>query len=103
MGGPVRRFPGGPPLGARGVRALRRPFRAREFTLDPAALAYSRRNEFEADRFATEALGTGRDLATGLKKLSADSLANLTPHPFYVWLHHTHPPLVERLAALHKL
>ncbi|MBK7545895.1 MAG: M48 family metallopeptidase [Elusimicrobia bacterium] len=66
-------------------------------------LAYSRRNEFEADRFATEALGTGRDLATGLKKLSADSLANLTPHPFYVWIHHTHPPLVERLAALHKL
>jgi STE24 endopeptidase len=66
-------------------------------------LAYSRRNEYAADRYAARVLGTGRDLATGLKKLSADSLANLTPHPFYVGLHHTHPPLVERLAALHKL
>lgn len=62
--------------------------------------ALSRRNEFEADRYAAETLGSGRDLATGLKKLSADSLSNLTPHPFYVALHHTHPPLVERVRAL---
>jgi len=66
-------------------------------------LAYSRKNEHEADRYAVEALGTGADLAAGLKKLSADSLANLSPHPLTVWLHHTHPPLVERLAALHKI
>lgn len=62
--------------------------------------AYSRRNEFEADRFAADALGTGRDLAAGLKKLAADSLANLTPHPFYVLLHYTHPPLPDRLKSL---
>lgn len=62
--------------------------------------ALSRRNEFEADRYAAETIGTGRALATGLKKLSANSLANLTPHPFYVALHHTHPPLVERVRAL---
>lgn len=66
-------------------------------------LAYSRKNEYEADRFAVDALGTGADLAAGLQKLSVDSLANLTPHPLYVWLHHTHPPLLQRLAALHKL
>lgn len=66
-------------------------------------LAYSRKNEYEADRYAVDALGTGADLAAGLKKLSVDSLANLTPHPLYVALHHTHPPLVQRLAALHKI
>lgn len=62
--------------------------------------ALSRRHEFEADRYAAETLGSGQALATGLKKLSANSLANLTPHPFYVALHHTHPPLVERVRAL---
>jgi STE24 endopeptidase len=91
------------PLCTRGSRSSALIFAPVNLLLTLPLLAYSRRNEFEADRFATEALGTGRDLATGLKKLSADSLANLTPHPFYVWIHHTHPPLVERLAALHKL
>jgi STE24 endopeptidase len=45
-------------------------------------------------------LGAGGDLASALKKLSADSLANLTPHPFYVALHYTHPPLARRVARL---
>jgi STE24 endopeptidase len=62
--------------------------------------AYSRKNEFEADRFAVDHLGAGGDLASALKKLSADSLANLTPHPFYVALHYTHPPLARRVARL---
>lgn len=62
--------------------------------------ALSRRNEYEADRYAREVLGTGNDLASALKGLSAAALSNLTPHPFYVWLHATHPPLVERVRAL---
>jgi STE24 endopeptidase len=37
-----------------------------------------------------------------LKKLSRDHLAHLTPHPFYVWLHHSHPPVMERITALEK-
>jgi STE24 endopeptidase len=40
---------------------------------------------------------------SALKKLSADSLANLTPHPFYVFMHYSHPPMIERLSALKKL
>jgi len=70
------------------------------FLLSLPLHALSRRNEYEADRFAAETLGTGQALSSGLRKLSADSLANLTPHPFYVFLHHTHPPLVERVRAL---
>jgi STE24 endopeptidase len=62
--------------------------------------ALSRRHEYAADRFAADAVGTGRDLARGLRHLAADTLANLTPHPWYVALHHSHPPVVERVRVL---
>jgi STE24 endopeptidase len=62
--------------------------------------ALSRRHEREADAFAVETIGSGEHLATGLKRLSAESLSNLTPHPFYVLLHYSHPPVLERIAAL---
>ena len=62
--------------------------------------AYSRKHEFEADAFARETTGRGDVLACALQKLSAEGLSNLTPHPLYVKLHHSHPPLVDRVAAL---
>lgn len=60
----------------------------------------SRRHEFEADRFAFETVEQPEAMATALKKLSADNLSNLTPHPFYVFLNYSHPPLAERIAAI---
>ncbi|MBS1557798.1 MAG: M48 family metallopeptidase [Bacteroidetes bacterium] len=60
---------------------------------------YSRRNEFEADRYAQEN-DEGEALATALKKLSADSLSELYPHPVYVFFHYSHPPLLNRLDRL---
>ncbi|MGD2063494.1 MAG: M48 family metallopeptidase [Nitrospirota bacterium] len=60
----------------------------------------SRRNEYQADRFAVAATGDWRPLAAGLKRLSRDHLANLTPHPLYVALHYSHPPLAQRLTAM---
>jgi STE24 endopeptidase len=68
--------------------------------LSLALNALSRRHEYAADRFAADAVGSGRDLAHGLRRLSADTLANLTPHPWYVALHHSHPPVVERVRVL---
>ncbi|HYY30782.1 MAG TPA: M48 family metallopeptidase [Chthoniobacterales bacterium] len=62
----------------------------------------SRRDEFEADRFAAQALGDPDPLILALKRLSKDSLSNLTPHPLLVSLHFTHPPIVERVLALRK-
>ena len=62
--------------------------------------AFSRRNEFEADAFARQTTGTPEPLVNALKRLSSDNLTNLTPHPFYVKLHHSHPPLLERIQAL---
>lgn len=60
---------------------------------------YSRRNEFEADRYAKETFD-GNALANALKKLSVDSLSDLYPHPTYVFFHYSHPPLLQRLKAL---
>jgi STE24 endopeptidase len=61
---------------------------------------WSRRDEFEADRFAAETLGDSNPLIQALKRLSKDSLSNLTPHPLLVSLHFTHPPLLARVRAL---
>ena len=60
---------------------------------------YSRKNEFEADAFAKETFD-GRALINALKRLSVDSLSNLYPHPWYVFFHYSHPPLLKRLDAL---
>ena len=62
--------------------------------------AFSRQNEFEADAYARETTGTGERLVASLKQLAAESLQNLTPHPFYVKLHYSHPPLMNRIEAL---
>jgi STE24 endopeptidase len=63
--------------------------------------AVSRKNEYEADKFAATTYN-GKSLQEALKKLSIDNLSNLTPHPAYVFVHYSHPPLVERLKALDK-
>ncbi|MDP5062237.1 MAG: M48 family peptidase, partial [Maribacter sp.] len=39
-------------------------------------------------------------LVTSLKKLSKNSLSNLTPHPAYVFMHYSHPPLIDRIRNL---
>jgi STE24 endopeptidase len=72
-----------------------------EFFLSLAMHALSRKHEFEADAFAAATIdGGGDDLATALKKLSSDNLSNLTPHPAYVFLHYSHPPVLERMRRL---
>ncbi len=61
----------------------------------------SRRNEYEADNFAKESFNP-ESLKNALKKLSSDSLTNLHPHPLYVFVHYSHPPLLKRLEALDR-
>ncbi|MDR0811788.1 MAG: M48 family metallopeptidase [Paludibacter sp.] len=57
---------------------------------------FSRRHEYHADAFAAS-YGLGNELVAGLKKLSATSLSNLTPHPAYVFFHYSHPTLYQRV------
>lgn len=64
-----------------------------------AAMMISRKNEFEADAWAAQT-ADGKALATALKKLSAETLGNLFPHPLYVFFHYSHPPLLKRLEKL---
>lgn len=65
-------------------------------------LAMSRKHEYEADAFAAKAVGSAQPLVEGLKRLSRDHLAHPQPHPLAVWLHYSHPPLIERLRALQR-
>jgi len=61
---------------------------------------FSRRNEYQADRFASETTKDPESLITALKTLSVHNLSNLRPHPFYVLLIYSHPPVLQRINAL---
>ncbi|WP_028317166.1 M48 family metallopeptidase [Desulfobulbus elongatus] len=68
--------------------------------------AFSRRNEYQADRFAAQTGGAGpggEALVGGLKRLSVSNLSNLTPHPLHVLLNYSHPPILARIGALRRL
>lgn len=73
-----------------------------EFLLSLAMNALSRKNEYEADRFSIETIERSEDMIDALKKLSVDNLSHLTPHPFYVKLNYSHPPVVERINAIKR-
>lgn len=59
----------------------------------------SRKNEYEADAFAAQT-SSAADLGVALKNLSKKNLSNLTPHPAYVFLNYSHPPVTQRLDAM---
>lgn len=63
----------------------------------------SRRHEYEADAFAVSTTGRSEPLVSALKKLTVANLGNLTPHPFTVFVSYTHPPVLQRIAALRSL
>ncbi|MCW3804671.1 M48 family metallopeptidase [Plebeiibacterium marinum] len=59
----------------------------------------SRKNEYEADEFAAK-YHTPESLIRALKTISVNALSNLTPHPWFVFFHYSHPPLLQRIKAL---
>ena len=60
----------------------------------------SRRNETEADRFSVETTHDPNSMVEALKKLSEHNLSNLLPHPLYVFLNYSPPPVLERIEAI---
>ena len=69
------------------------------FLLAPLGSWWSRRHEYQADRFAA-AHADGALLAAALVKLYRDNAATLTPDPLYSAWHDSHPPALARIAAL---
>jgi STE24 endopeptidase len=69
------------------------------FFVSPLAAQLSRKHEFQADAFAC-AQADGRSLASALLKLHEDNASTLTPDPVYARFYYSHPPALQRLAAL---
>lgn len=59
----------------------------------------SRKNEYEADAYAAR-FGLADSLISGLKKLSVESLSNLNPDPWNVFIYYSHPTLLQRIERL---
>lgn len=59
----------------------------------------SRKFEYQADDYAKENFD-GNALISSLKKLSKNSLSNLTPHKANVFVHYSHPTLLQRVNNL---
>ncbi|MEI6029418.1 MAG: M48 family metallopeptidase [Betaproteobacteria bacterium] len=69
------------------------------FFMSPLMARSSRKHEFQADAYACQQ-ADGQALASALLKLHEDNAATLTPDPLYVRFYYSHPPALERLAAL---
>ena len=67
------------------------------FFLTPAFSFMSRKNEYQADRFVVESVGTSKWIVSSLAKLAVKNLSNLIPHPWYSAFHYSHPTLEERI------
>jgi STE24 endopeptidase len=73
-----------------------------EWVLSVVMQALSRKHEYEADSYAVSTFEQGATLADALKKLSRNNLSNLTPHPFYVFLNYSHPPVLQRILRIRE-
>lgn len=59
----------------------------------------SRKFEYQADNYARSTYN-GDSLISSLKKLSKNTLSNLTPHKAYIFVHYSHPSLLQRYRNL---
>lgn len=69
------------------------------FLLQPFGAMYSRKHEYEADRYAAQN-ASASDLVSALVKLYRDNAATLTPDPAHSAFYDSHPPAIARIARL---
>ncbi len=74
-----------------------------EFILSVFMQLFSRKHEIEADEFVVRTTDKAEHFINALKKLSADNLSNLRPHPLYVFFNYSHPPILQRIKHIKKL
>jgi STE24 endopeptidase len=70
------------------------------YWLSPLSNFFSRKHEFEADRFAADSIDGGGALVNALTKLYQENLSHPIPHSLIVFFHYSHPPYFERIRAL---
>lgn len=61
----------------------------------------SRKAEYAADRFAATHTSKAA-MISALKNLSVGNFSNLTPHPLFVTIHYSHPPISSRIESIEK-
>ena len=71
--------------------------------LSPIIQFISRKNEYQADKWSIETTSDKKYLISGLKKLAAKNLSNLSPHPLLVFFQYSHPPILDRIKAINLL
>jgi len=71
--------------------------------IGPVMAAISRKHEYEADHWAVETTDDRNKLIEGLKKLAEKNLSNLSPHPLFVILNYSHPPLLDRINTIKEI
>ncbi|SFP70721.1 STE24 endopeptidase [Nitrosomonas cryotolerans] len=71
------------------------------FFLQPLSSLYSRKHEFEADKYAAQN-ASATDLIHALVKLYQDNAATLTPDPLHSAFYDSHPPATIRVAQLQR-
>ena len=69
------------------------------FFVSPIFASLSRRDEYQADAYASSN-AIAADLVRALLKLYEDNASTLTPDPLYVRFYYSHPPASSRIAAL---
>jgi STE24 endopeptidase len=72
------------------------------FPLKPVLTYFARRYERQADRDCLELTGNAGDAISAFIKLAKENLSNLYPHPLYVLLYYSHPPMLERIRYMKK-
>ncbi|HXX54022.1 MAG TPA: M48 family metallopeptidase [Thermodesulfovibrionales bacterium] len=70
------------------------------FPLKPLIHSLMRRHEREADRSSYELTRDAEGMVSAFVMLSKENLSNLNPHPLYVALHYSHPPILDRIRSI---
>lgn len=73
-----------------------------DFILGIGTSYLSRKAEYKADKFSVELLGK-ETMISALKLLARESLSDLHPHPWYVRVYYSHPPMALRIGAIETL
>ncbi|MBU2530499.1 MAG: M48 family metalloprotease [Elusimicrobia bacterium] len=64
---------------------------------------FERKHEDGADRYSLETYSQPLAMINALKKLTVENLSNLKPHPLKVFIHYSHPPVLERIKFINSL